>query len=62
LVVLASGAHTPTVDSELIEILGVVGSGGLTAQKARVAAMIALSDGRSAEEARAVMKEMGRAR
>ena len=52
LVVIASGAYTPTVTSEFLELLGLLGAGGLTPQKARVALMVAMSDGRSVEEAR----------
>jgi L-asparaginase len=43
LVVLASRAFTPTSTNEGLELLGAVGAGGLTAQKARLAAMAALA-------------------
>lgn len=42
LVVLASRAFTSTSTSADLELLGAVGAGGLTAQKARLAAMAAL--------------------
>ena len=60
LVVLASGAFTPTVENDLLTMLGVVGAGGLTPQKARVAAMVALSDGRSVDDARGIMERWSR--
>jgi L-asparaginase len=43
LVVLASRPFTPTLTNEGLQALGAVGAGGLTAQKARLATMAALS-------------------
>ena len=60
LVVLASGAYTPTVDNDFTQMLGLVGAGGLTTQKARIAAMLALSDGRTIVEASDYLRLLGR--
>lgn len=43
LVVLASRAFTETARSDDLELLGAIGAGGLTAQKARLATMAALT-------------------
>jgi L-asparaginase len=45
LVVLASRPFTDTTRNEGLDMLGAVGAGGLTAQKARLAAMAALGSG-----------------
>lgn len=42
LVVLASRPFTPTAANDDLAMLGAIGAGGLTAQKARLAAMVAL--------------------
>lgn len=42
LVVVASRPFTPTTTGEGLDLLGAIGAGGLTAQKARLAAMAAL--------------------
>jgi len=60
LVVLASGAFTPTVDNDFTRLLGLIGAGGLTAQKARIATMLALSDGRTAGDAGDYLRLLGR--
>jgi L-asparaginase len=51
LVVLASSAFTPNVGDDGLRQLGVVGAGGLTAQKARLALMAALGSTDDREQA-----------
>lgn len=51
LVVLASRAFTPTTTSDGLALLGAVGAGGLTAQKARLAAMAALGSTTTRDDA-----------
>lgn len=58
LVVIASGAYTPTATSEFLDLLGIMGAGGLTPQKARVALLVAMSDDRSANEAKSLFRSM----
>lgn len=51
LVVLASAVFTPNAGDEALRQMGVVGAGGLTAQKARLATMAALGSTSSRAEA-----------
>ncbi|CAB4537276.1 unannotated protein [freshwater metagenome] len=51
LVVLASRPFTGTTRSEGLDLLGAVGAGGLTAQKARLATMAALGGGAGRDDA-----------
>ena len=55
-VVIASGAYTPTSTSEFLDLLGLMGAGGLSPQKARIALMVAMSDGRPPDEAKSLFR------
>ena len=44
-IIVASGAFTPSISTETLDALGAIGSGGLSAQKARLAAAAALAAG-----------------
>ncbi len=57
LVVLASRPFTPTVTNDGLALLGGVGAGGLTAQKARLAAMAALHSSGDRDEAVAFLRQ-----
>lgn len=55
LVVLASRPFTPTAANDDLALLGAIGAGGLTAQKARLAAMVALGSYAHRDDAVAFM-------
>jgi L-asparaginase/Glu-tRNA(Gln) amidotransferase subunit D len=57
LVVLASRAFTPTTSNDGLAMLGAVGAGGLTAQKARLATMAALGSSRDRDDAVAFLHQ-----